>query len=128
MFPMHVVSEKKLREFWSLHPDAEYPLRAWHRVAEQSEWEKFADIREAYPSADQVGKFTVFNIGGNKFRLIVVVHFNRGKLYVRHVLTHEEYSRGTWTPISTDGKSPQIREQLSLFSRENKRGTPFLLG
>jgi mRNA interferase HigB len=44
----------------------------------------------------QVGKFTVFNIGGNKFRLIVVVHFNRGKLYVRHVLTHEDYDRGTW--------------------------------
>jgi mRNA interferase HigB len=93
---MHVLSEKKLREFWALHPDAEIPLRSWHRVAEQSEWEKFADVREIYPSADQVGKFTVFNVGGNKFRLIVVIHFNRGKLYVRHVLTHEDYDRGAW--------------------------------
>jgi mRNA interferase HigB len=93
---MHVISEKKLREFWTLHPDAETPLRSWHRIAEQSEWEKLADVRENYPSADQVGKFTVFNIGGNKFRLIVVVHFNRGKLYVRHVLTHGDYDKGDW--------------------------------
>lgn len=93
---MHVISERKLREFWDIHPDAETPLSAWHREAEHAEWSKFADVRERYPSASQVGKFTVFNIGGNKFRLIVVVHFNRGKLYVRHVLTHEEYSRGKW--------------------------------
>jgi mRNA interferase HigB len=93
---MHVISEKKLREFWAVHPEAEAPLRAWNRVAGQAEWERFADVREAYPSADQVGKFTVFNIGGNKFRLIVVVHFNRGKLYVRHVLTHKDYDEGAW--------------------------------
>ena len=93
---MHVISEKKLRDFWSLHPEAETPLRAWHRIAERETWEKFADVREAYPSADQVGKFTVFNIGGNKFRLIVVIHFNRGKVYVRHVFTHEEYDEENW--------------------------------
>jgi mRNA interferase HigB len=93
---MHVISEKKLRDFWSLHPEAETPLRTWHRIAEQETWEKFADVREFYPSADQVGKFTVFNVGGNKYRLIVVIHFNRGKVYVRHVLPHEEYDRGSW--------------------------------
>lgn len=93
---MHVISEKALREFWANHPDAEIPLQAWHRVAEHAEWEKFADVRAVYPSADQVGKFTVFNIGGNKYRLIAAIHFNRGKLYVRHVLTHEEYDRGDW--------------------------------
>jgi mRNA interferase HigB len=93
---MHVISEKKLRDFWSLYPEAEKPLRAWHRIAEHAIWEKFADVRELYPSADQVGKFTVFNIGGNKFRLIVVIHFNRGKVYVREVLTHEEYDEGAW--------------------------------
>ena len=49
-----------------------------------------------YPSADQVGKFTVFNIGGNKCRLIVVIHFNRGKIYVRSVLTHQDYDRNKW--------------------------------
>jgi mRNA interferase HigB len=93
---MHVISEKKLREFWADHEDAETPLRAWHREAEHADWEKFADVRERFPSADQIGKFTVFNIGGNKYRLIAVIHFNRGKVYVRHVLTHAEYDKGNW--------------------------------
>jgi mRNA interferase HigB len=93
---MHVISEKKLREFWQEYPDAESPLRAWHRVAEHATWECFADVREAYPSADQVGRCTVFNIGGNKYRLVVIVFFRWGRVYIRHVLTHEEYDRGTW--------------------------------
>ena len=93
---MHVISEKKLREFWTEHPDAEEPLRAWHRTAEHAEWEKFSDVRGVYARADQVGKFTVYNIGGNKYRLITAIHFNRAKVYVRHVLTHSEYDEGKW--------------------------------
>jgi mRNA interferase HigB len=93
---MHVISEKKLREFWQQWPEAETPLRAWCRVAEQAVWETFADVRAVYAHADQVGRCTVFNIGGNKFRLVVVVHFNRGKVFVRHVMTHDEYNKGTW--------------------------------
>ena len=77
-------------------PEAESSLRAWYRVAERSSWTSFVEVRRTYASADQVGRFTVFNIGGNKFRLIVVVHFNRGVAYVRHVLTHAEYDRGGW--------------------------------
>jgi len=93
---MHVISLKKLREFWRTWPEAEEPLRAWHRVVEGSTWETYADLREVYAHADQVGRCTVFNIGGNKFRLVVVIHFNRAKVYVRHVMTHEEYDRGNW--------------------------------
>jgi len=93
---MHVISEKKLREFWEQRPEAEEPLRAWHRVTERAAWTCFADVRRAYPHADPVGRCTVFNIGGNKFRLVVVIHFNRQKVYVRHVMTHEQYDRGTW--------------------------------
>jgi mRNA interferase HigB len=93
---MHVISEKKLREFWRKWPEAEEPLRTWHRVAEHAAWESFADIRQVYPAADQVGRCTVFDIGGNKFRLVVVVHFNRGKLYIRHVMTHRAYDKDAW--------------------------------
>jgi mRNA interferase HigB len=93
---MHVISAKKLREFWTVHRDAESPLRSWLRVAEHADWNKFEDIRETYAHASQVGKFTIFNIGGNKYRLVVVVHFDRGKLYVRHVLTHAEYDEDKW--------------------------------
>lgn len=100
---MHVISEKKLRGFWAIHPDAEAPLRAWHRVAEKAKWETFADVRSTFPTADLVGDLTVFNIGGNKYRLIVAIHLNRGKAYVRHVLTHAESDLGKWKekPTST---------------------------
>ena len=93
---MHVISQKKLREFWEGWPDAEEPLRTWCRIAEHSNWGQFADVRSTYATADQVGRCTVFNIGGNKFRLVVVIHFNRGKVYIRHVMTHAEYDRGQW--------------------------------
>jgi mRNA interferase HigB len=56
----------------------------------------FARSRELFPHANQVGKFTVFNIGGNKARLIAAVHYNRNKVYIRHVLTHKEYDAGKW--------------------------------
>jgi mRNA interferase HigB len=93
---MHAISEKKLRRFWTEYPESEIPLRAWLKVAEESDWENFADVRETYGNASQVGKFTVFNIGGNKFRLAVVIHFNRGKLFIRHVMTHKLYDKGDW--------------------------------
>ncbi len=93
---MHVISQKKLREFWTKWPEAENPLRAWYRVAERATWECFADVRAVYPHADQVGRCTVFNIGANKFRLVVVIHFDRGRVYIRHVLTHKQYDRGVW--------------------------------
>ena len=56
----------------------------------------FAQLRETFSHADQVRKFTVFNIGGNKVRLIAAVHYNRNKIYIRHVLTHQEYDTGMW--------------------------------
>jgi len=56
----------------------------------------FAELRATFPSADQVGKLTVFNIGGNTTRLIAAIHYNRQKVYIRAVLTHEEYDEGKW--------------------------------
>ena len=56
----------------------------------------FVDLRSIFPSADQVGKLTVFNIGGNKARLIAAVHYNRRKVYIHAVLTHNEYDEGKW--------------------------------
>ena len=56
----------------------------------------FNDLRAVFPSADYVNGLTVFNIGGNKYRLIAAIHYNRKKLYIRAVLTHEEYDCGEW--------------------------------
>ena len=93
---MRIISKKKLRAFWTEHPRAKAALEAWYQVARHAEWESFADVRETFNTADQVGRFTVFDIGGNKYRLIAVIHFDRGTLYVRHVLTHAEYDKGKW--------------------------------
>jgi mRNA interferase HigB len=93
---MHVISQKMLRLFWAEHRDAERPLRTWFKVVSRAAWVNFGDVRALYPQADQVGKFTVFNIRGNHYRLIAVIHYNRGKVYVRHVLTHAEYDEGRW--------------------------------
>ena len=87
---------KRLWEFWLRHPDAEPALRAWHKAARQEDWDTCADVRARFPHAGQVGKLTVFNIGGNKYRLVTSIHFNRGKVYVRDVLPHPEYSRDKW--------------------------------
>ena len=93
---MHVISRKALREFWETHPGAELPLRQWEAIVRRAEWRDWADPRATYGSADQVEKYVVFNVGGNKYRLIAIVSYPKGKVYIQHVLTHKEYDRGTW--------------------------------
>ena len=93
---MHVISQKMLREFWAEYPDSCGPLKTWHRKVEHELWSCFAEVKKFANSTDQVGKFTVFDIGGNKYRVIAVIHYNREKVYLRHVLTHKEYQKGKW--------------------------------
>lgn len=93
---MHVISRKALRSFWERYPDSERALSRWFKVMSQCEYGSFNALRSTFPSADKVGDLIVFNIGGNKYRLVASVHFNRGKVYIRHVLTHQEYARGGW--------------------------------
>ena len=93
---MHVISQKCLREFRTKHPPAKNALQAWFTRTKKAEWDSFEDVKADFGSADQVGRLTIFDIGGNKYRLIAHIHFNRGKVYVRHVLTHPEYNKGTW--------------------------------
>lgn len=93
---MRIISEKRLKEFGDAHPDARGPLRGWRDNVKQAHWANFAELRAMYPHADQVGRCTVFNLGGNKYRLVAAIHYDRGVVYVRHVLTHAEYDRETW--------------------------------
>jgi mRNA interferase HigB len=93
---MHVITRKRLNEFAEQHPDAKSSLARWYTIIRRGRFVNFARLRETFPHADQVGKFTVFNIGGNKVRLIAAVHYNRNKIYIRHVLTHQEYDIGKW--------------------------------
>ena len=93
---MHVIAKKPLKEFWVKHPDSKKPLEAWFRTIERSIFKAWSELKATFPTADKVGDRIVFNIGGNKYRLITVIHFNRGKVFVRDVLTHKEYDEGRW--------------------------------
>ena len=93
---MHVISKKALREFWERYPDSQMPLRRWFKLVTKNSFRSFNELRGVFPSADLVDGLVVFNIGGNKYRLVASIHFNRGKVYIRRVLTHEEYDRGGW--------------------------------
>lgn len=100
---MHVISKKALGAFWLKHPAAAAPLEAWYRIVHGSNFENFAAIRNTFNSADYVPPYVVFDVGGNNFRIICVIHFNRQKLYVREVLTHAEYDR--WSKSHRSKKS-----------------------
>jgi mRNA interferase HigB len=93
---MHIISRKRLNEFAEQHPDAKSSLARWYRLMRQGRFTNFIELQTAFPSADQVGKLTVFNVGGNKVRLIAAIHYNRQRLYVRAVLTHREYDEQGW--------------------------------
>ena len=93
---MHIISRKLLKKFWEKYPDSQSALVRWFRIMGKTDFATFNDLRQTFPSADMVGKLIVFNIGGNKYRLIASVHFNRSKVYIRHVLTHAEYDQEVW--------------------------------
>jgi mRNA interferase HigB len=93
---MHVISRKPLMEFWIRYPDSKEPLLRWYRIMQTATFENWGNLRAVFPSADKVDHWIVFNISGNKYRLISAIHFNQRKVYIRHVLTHQEYDRGGW--------------------------------
>ena len=93
---MHLISNKALRDFSARHPESNSPLQAWRRIIERSSPRSFADLKQLWNSTDKAGNFYVFNVGGNKYRVIAAVHFDRQMLYVRHVFTHPEYD--DWRP------------------------------
>ena len=93
---MHIIAKPALIEFWMKHADAENPLQAWYRTMGSEVFTDFNDLRATFASADYVDGLTVFNIGGNKYRLVAAIHYNRHKVYIRAILTHEEYDRNGW--------------------------------
>ena len=93
---MHIITRKRLNEFAKLYPDTKNALSQWYQLIKENVFISFVELRQLFPSADQVGKLTVFNIGGNKVRLIAAIHYNRQRIYIRAVLTHSEYDEGKW--------------------------------
>jgi mRNA interferase HigB len=78
-----------------LHPDSESSLQAWYKTAKKAEWKTLAAVRKVYPQADAVGNYTVFNIRGNRYRLIAEINYQFQQILIRK-LTHKEYIEGNW--------------------------------
>ncbi len=93
---MHVISRKKLLEAPETHGDLSGPLDIWYRIAKKAKWKDLLDVRRVFPTADAVDRFTVFNIKGNAYRLITEVNYRTGRIFLRDVLSHAEYSKGGW--------------------------------
>ena len=93
---MRIVSHKKIKEFYESkgHEDSRVPLERWYDFVEKSEWKNLSEIKVDFPSTDYVGnQHYVFNIKGNNYRLVVVIKFTIGYVFIRFVGTHEEYDK-----------------------------------
>jgi mRNA interferase HigB len=95
---MRVITNRRLLEFAAKYGDASEPLQAWRKLVEGSHYANFSELRLAFRGVDKVGDLHVFNIAGNKFRLIAFVHYGRQLCYIKQVLTHAEYDKEGWKP------------------------------
>jgi mRNA interferase HigB len=93
---MRIIARKTLLSFAKAHSDAEQALDTWYRLVKSAKWENFNELREYFGAADIVGNFTVFNIKGNHYRLIADVQYEKQIIFIKYVLTHEEYDQDDW--------------------------------
>ena len=93
---MRIISRKKLLAFSEKYPDSYKALDAWFRLAKSANWQNLSDVRRFCNSADLAGRFTVFNIKGNHYRLIADIQYKRQTIFIKYVLTHKEYDKNEW--------------------------------
>ena len=93
---MRVIGKPALLKFSERRRDALVPLMNWYRITRRADWGSLADVRSDFAHADIVGRRTVFNIHGNDYRLIARVNYKTKRVFILHILTHVEYSKGDW--------------------------------
>lgn len=93
---MKLIHRERIQEFIQLHPDARSSLKAWALLMESNDFKNPAALKQACRSADYVRPFWVFNIAGNKYRLIALIDFSLSLAAIEDVLTHTEYDKGKW--------------------------------
>ena len=121
---MRVISKRRLKEFWEAphREDSEGPLRAWHtHVSSKSvSWQSPADVKTTFRNASVVGSCIVFNIGGNKYRLVTRILYPSHKVFILKIMTHEEYDRDAWKE-ECGCFSPPPKMKLGNASSRGKR-------
>lgn len=91
---MHIIARSKLISFWKKHPDVEVPLKLWYKKVQASRWKSVTELKRDFPSADYIGdNRVIFDIKGNRYRIIVVIFFVNKKMFIRFIGTHAEYDK-----------------------------------
>jgi len=130
MGQMRVISKTRLKSFWkqSNYRDSEAPLRAWHTHVKSKtvSWKNWADVKADFANASLVGNCVVFNIGGNKYRLVTRIIYPSQKVFVLRIMTHVEYDQNAWKKdCGCYAAPPQLpRQRLSTIRpplKKNKR-------
>ncbi|AFW95917.1 MULTISPECIES: type II toxin-antitoxin system HigB family toxin [Nostocales] len=93
---MHLISIRNLREEAAKYPDIKKQIESWYATVKKAEWQNLEDVRKNYRDAEAVGNFTVFNIKGNDYRLIVGINYETKKVHYKYLLTHAEYNKDKW--------------------------------
>ncbi len=93
---MHLITIRNLRQDSVVYPDVEKQIKDWYDVVKVAEWQSLIEVQVIYRDAEAVGNFTVFNIKGNKYRLIVSIDYEAQLIYYKYFLTHAEYNRDSW--------------------------------
>ncbi|MGB0562492.1 MAG: type II toxin-antitoxin system HigB family toxin [Spirulinaceae cyanobacterium] len=93
---MHLIAISKLRRDAARYPNVSEAIEAWYKIVKVAQWQNLAEVRRLFPTADNVGSFTVFNIKGNQYRLIVDIQYQTQLIYYKYFLTHGEYDKNNW--------------------------------
>ena len=93
---MHIITQTRIWEAKKKYLDCASALDGWYRIITKNQFNNFAELKKSFNSVDRVYNFYVFDIAGNKLRLIAAIHFQRQKVYIRHILTHKEYDKNIW--------------------------------
>ena len=93
---MHLIAISRLREAAAKFPDIDVQIEDWNEIVKVATWQNLIEVQQTYASAEAVGKFTVFNIKGNRYRLIVSINYSRQLVYFKYFLTHAEYDKDNW--------------------------------
>jgi mRNA interferase HigB len=93
---VHIISTTRLKKYYVLYPNAQPSLQTWIKLVRKASWQNLAETRETFPSPDSVKNFTVFNIAGNRYRLITSIDYESKKVFIRHFLTHADYDKDKW--------------------------------
>jgi mRNA interferase HigB len=93
---LNVISFRRIRAFTSTHPEARLSLKAWFTTVKKSRWHNLAEVKQVYPTADLVARYTVFNVKGNKYRLVTRIVYRTQTVFIVAIMTHAEYDLGKW--------------------------------